>query len=197
MGSFLPMFQLAVVAAVVVAAFLTYRISKRPPPAHSHGDRLAGIGGWLLLLILGLTCFAPLKGFADVGMFITMAESRAPDLLGLQAWHTYKHVAWAILLVTAGLSMYAGVGLAMGRDMAVVKRAKILLWIVGPVAMVFAGIIVPLLVFGHSGADAWFFFLLIVSTLFTSIWTAYLSWSRRVKATYAPIRDEQSRDEQP
>ncbi len=191
MGSFLSIFQVAVIVAAAGAVLLTYRLSKRPPPAHSRGDRHAGIGGWLLLLILGLTCFAPLKGFADVGMAISMVESRDPALIGMELWGTYKHVAWFIFLVTAGLSMYAGAGLARGHDMSVVRRAKMLLWIVGPFAMVLGGVLIPLLVFGHSGANAWFFVTLVVSVMSTAAWTAYLSWSRRVKATYAPVRDKE------
>ncbi|OIQ66505.1 hypothetical protein GALL_519220 [mine drainage metagenome] len=83
------------------------------------------------------------------------------------------------------LSFYAGLGLAKGRDISVVKRAKIILWVIGPVASIVMGLFIPLAVFGKIESDPQFFGAFIASVIVSAIWTAYLSKSRRVKATYA------------
>ena len=89
----------------------------------------------------------------------------------------------------ACLSFYAGLGLAKDRKPSAVKRAKILLWVIGPVASLFMGVFLPLLIFGELKSDPQLFSELLGSVLGAIIWTTYLSKSRRVKATYFPLKE--------
>lgn len=167
-----------------------YRFAKNSPPAQSHPNGPAGVAGWLLLLVVGLIFFGPLSGWGGIDESFRTAESQYPNLLELDTWHVYKLATWWSFLVVACLSIYAGLGLARGRNASVVTRAKILLWVTGPVALIFLDMFLPLWIFGQIEPDPQFFGMLIGSALGASIWTAYLSISRRVKATYFPPESE-------
>jgi hypothetical protein len=144
----------------------------------------SGVGGWLLLLVISLTFLGPLMGFGRLYGKLMFAEDQNPSLRMLESWGTFKSATLGTFLVVAGLSFYAGLGLARGRDMAVVKRAKILLWVIGPVASVVLGLFIPFVVFGKSQLDPQTIGGLIASAIVAAIWTAYLSMSKRVHATY-------------
>lgn len=77
---------------------------------------------------------------------------------------------------------------ATGRKKAVVIRAKILLWIIGPVATIVLSFAVPLLAFGQIESDGkvvgQFLGSFMASVIGSAIWTAYLNRSERVRATY-------------
>ena len=144
----------------------------------------SGVGGWLFLLVISLTFLGPLMGFGRLYGKLMFAEDQNPSLRMLESWATFKSATlWTFLLV-AGLSFYAGLGLARGRDMAVVQRAKILLWLIGPVASVVLGLFIPFAVFGKYQLDSQTIGGLIASAIVAAIWTAYLSMSKRVRATY-------------
>ena len=75
--------------------------------------------------------------------------------------------------------------MAKGRDWLVVRRAKAILWIAGPGFLIVQGIIIPIMIFGKTVADdPKFIGGFLASIIATSIWTAYLSKSKRVRNTY-------------
>jgi hypothetical protein len=78
----------------------------------------------------------------------------------------------------------AGFGLARGRDHAVVFRAQIVLWLLGPASVLLRGIVIPFLAFGGLAPVSQLLGWLIASTAAAAIWSLYLSKSRRVRATY-------------
>jgi len=133
----------------------------------------------------------PIMGAGSLNSGITSIESQYPNLLTVPAWITFKSASWWSFVVVCCLSFYAGLGLAKGRDFSVVKRAKILLWVIGPIASIVMRIFIPLAVFGKVESDPQFFGSLIGSVVGAAIWTAYLSKSRRVKATYPPTLSEE------
>lgn len=134
----------------------------------------------------------PLMGAGRINADIMSVESQYPNLVTVAEWGTFKSLTWWSFLVVCCLSFYAGFGLATGVDMSVVKRAKVLLWITGPAASIVMGLFIPLVVFGEIDPDPQFFGAFIVSVISAAIWTTYLSKSRRVKATYVPMRPEDS-----
>lgn len=144
----------------------------------------SGVRGWLLFLVIGLMVLGPLLGTSRLYADLMSAEDQNPGLRTLESWGTFKSALLWTCLVVAGLSFYAGLGLAMRRDMAVVKRAKILLWVTGPVATVVVGLFIPFLVFGKNQLDLEMLGTLVASAIAAAIWTAYLSKSKRVRATY-------------
>jgi hypothetical protein len=189
MGSF-SIWHWLIIGIFIGAIYGIYRFAKRTPPASSSASGPVGVGGWLLLLVAGLMFLGPFIGAGRINADIMSAESQYPNLLTVPAWGTFKSATWWSFLVVSCLSFYAGLGLARGRDISVVKRAKILLWVIGPLASIVMGLFIPLVVFGKIESDPQWFGALIASVITSAIWTAYLSKSRRVKATYASTRSE-------
>lgn len=180
--SFLPLGLLILIAWAISQAIK--RVANRYPAAASNQSEIAGVGGWLLLLILGFMFLGPIMGASRINYNFMSVESQYPNLKTVTDWSTYKSATWWTFLLLCCLSFYAGISLTKGRDIFVVKRAKILLWIIGPVASLVMGIFIPLLVFGKIEFDPQFLGSMIVSIIAAVIWTAYLSKSKRVRATY-------------
>jgi membrane protein implicated in regulation of membrane protease activity len=84
--------------------------------------------------------------------------------------------------------VYAGYGLLKRRDRSVVRRAQVVLWVIGPIASLIIGLVLPAAVVGDVDVVPEFIGSFIVSVLAAFLWTAYLSRSRRVKATYAAVQ---------
>ncbi len=166
-----------------VVFYGTYRYAKRNEPDVPPEDPAPGVRGWLLLLV-GLMFIGPFINAGRLFFELASVESEYPNFSTLESWATFKSATWLTFLVVACLSFYAGYGLAKGRDISVVRRAKVLLWVIGPVASLVLDLVIPLVVFGE------FEFIgdLARSAVGAGLWTAYLSKSRRVLATYGGDR---------
>ena len=193
--SFLPLALLILVAWAVSRGIKIY--SNKYSPASSEGT--VGVGGWLLFLILGLMFISPILGVGRIYNDFMSAESQNPNLKLVAAWSLYKSATWWTFFVVCGLSFYAGLGLAKDRNIAVVKRAKILIWVIGPGANIIMSFVLPAVIFGRVEWDpndvGAFIGALVASVLGAAIWTAYLTKSKRVRATYFAVSSE--RDAQP
>ena len=144
-----------------------------------------GVGGWLLLLVVGMMVLGPLLGGGRINYEIVMSERQYPDITSLEQWKTYKVLTWWIFFASASISFYGGWGLARGNDRTAVSRAKAILWITGPGASLALGILVPIIVFGESNAgSAQFVGAFIGPIIAATIWTTYLAKSKRVRNTY-------------
>lgn len=146
---------------------------------------VSGVGGWLILLILGLVVLSPFFGFLKLyGEIITM-ESQNPGLISSSVWRALKYSTWASFLFFSMLGMAAGVGLAVSKKISAVKRARILIWMCGPVGQFVTATLIPAIIVGRSNAtDPGVVGALFASFIGTSIWYIYLSKSKRVKNTY-------------
>jgi hypothetical protein len=160
-------------------------------PDNPRGGTPSGVGGWLLLLSWLLSVVGPLGSAAGIAAGFTEAESANPALSAVGHWATYKMVTWVVFLGLAAVSVRAGWGLARGRTWRVVRRAKIALWIIGPVATLILGGVLPVAVLGSvDGYDVGSLAVPLTGALLRSVilataWTVYLSKSKRVRATYA------------
>ena len=181
MSSILQFLPLLIIA---LGIYGVYQLAKRRAPATAGAPGPIGVGGWLLLLVAGLMIFGPLVGAGRLNADFMSSESQYPNLVTLDKWRTFKSVTWLTYLCFAALSFYAGWGLARGHDVSVVRRAKTILWLIGPTASIIMGMFIPLLVFGKPVLDPHFIGGLMGSALGAAIWTAYLSRSKRVRATY-------------
>lgn len=121
----------------------------------------------------------------QINASIMLSETRYPNLAAVGNWKSYKSATWLAFATFAGLSFWAGIGLARGRDASVVVRAKIVLWLIGPIASFVVGMLVPLLAFGKPLVDVQVVSNIVASAITAAIWTTYLSKSKRVRATYA------------
>jgi hypothetical protein len=147
----------------------------------------SGVGGWLQLLVGVLLFIGPLLGFGHIASEISSAERQYPAVVSLPQWGTFKLAIWSVFFAVAVLSVYGGWGLGTGKDWSVVKRAKIVLWLVGPFGNFVIGVIVPIVTLGFMPAiDSELLAALIMSVIATVIWTTYLSKSKRVRNTYGP-----------
>ncbi len=179
---FLPL-VIVIVIAWVVARAIKNAANKYPPVAPDQ-NAISGVGGWLLLLIVCLMFLGPLMGAGQMKSGIMSAEDQYPNLKTVAEWATYKSAAWWTFLLVFCLSFYAGLGLLKDRNIFAVKRAKIILWVIGPLASLVLGVFLPIFISGKSYPDSQFIGSMIASVIAATIWTAYLSKSKRVKATY-------------
>ena len=182
-GLFTTSLVIVIVIAWAIACAIKKAANKYPPVAPDQ-SAVSGVGGWLLLLILGLVFLGPLMGAGLMNSDFMSVESQYPNLKTVAEWRTYKSARWWTFLLVCCLSFYAGLGLVKGRNILVVKRAKIILWVIGPVANVVLDVFLPILIFGKAEPDPQFVGSMIASIIAAAIWTTYLSKSKRVMATY-------------
>ena len=155
------------------------QITPKEKPAPS------GVGGWLLLLVIGMLALGPLMGAGRINANFMVAEHQYPNLASLAEWNAFKSTTWWAFAAVAAISIYGGWGLMSSRDWSVVNRAKVILWLTGPIASVVLAVFIPLVVFGKTEAgDPKFVGAFIASVIAASIWTVYLSKSKRVRNTY-------------
>ncbi len=143
-----------------------------------------GVRGWLALLVAGLLVLGPLMTVGRTAGDIVHAEYLYPGLADVAEWSSYKTVAWIAVLVVSAISIYGGIGLATRRTPDAVSKAKIVLWLINPVAILVMGMLI--LIMFPVGVDeaVKVFLVFILSFIPAGIWTAYLNRSKRVKNTY-------------
>jgi hypothetical protein len=165
----------------------------QPSSTNSNSKTVpTGVGGWLLLLVVGLMVLGPLIDAVLINADFLSAEARRPVLNSIPEWKTYKNATWLVFFIAAAISFYGALGLSMGRGWSVVRRTMAILWIRGPVATIAIAIIVPATIFGETNVDLGG---LIASAITTGIWTVYLSKSKRVHNTYGGPKQTQSAPE--
>jgi hypothetical protein len=180
--AFIPLVILVALAWFV--ATILRKIAARYPPAAVDVYEKSGVGGWLLLLVLGLTFLGPLMGAGRLNADFMTAEELYPSLLEIVLWSEYKMASWLCFAIIAVLSIYAGRKLLIVRTPSVIRFSIVILWVVGPLASLINAVFLPWLYFGGFKLDANFVGGFIGVCISSILWTAYLLKSRRVKATY-------------
>lgn len=147
----------------------------------------AGVGGWLALLVFGLLFISPVLGAGQISEYFHSAEEQYPALKSHPQYANLKAATWSTFLAFAVMSVYAGWGLMKGHDWTVVQRARIALWVIGPVSSILFAL-VPFAIFRESVlGDPQFIGSFIASVFLAAVWTSYLTNSRRVRATYGAM----------
>ncbi|CAB3844315.1 DUF2569 family protein [Achromobacter ruhlandii] len=148
------------------------------------GSGPAGIGGWLLLLVIVLIAVAPIGNIGNM-LGAAQYEQDNPVLLGLPAWETYKKLAWCLVIASSIASCLAGYRLCNVRTPGSVAIAIGAIWFCGPLCMALR-LIAEAAAFdvGLAQVLGGHMSLGIGSVLGASLWTAYLKRSRRVRNTY-------------
>lgn len=114
-----------------------------------------------------------------------MAESTYPNLKSLSEWSTYKSTLGWAFLGAAAISFWGGLRLSREKTWYAVQDAIAILWITGPGAFVALGVLAPLMIFSKDSYPDWDIVSgLLMSAIATSIWTAYLLKSSRVRNTF-------------
>jgi hypothetical protein len=152
-------------------------------PINANQPALTGVGGWLLLLVIVMMISSP--GFSVIRVLGALGGSELsyPALVTLSAWKTYKTITCISLFGFVALSFWGGLGLLRGRDWSVVNRAKIILWINGPIAALVMLLIIPNIILSEP-IDTQAITGFLSSVVSAYVWTAYLTKSKRVQNTY-------------
>ncbi len=148
----------------------------------------SGIGGWLLLLIFVLIVILPVSNYLfTVGIF-SLAESEDPSILEYQTWHVLKTLSYLGIFFFSGISVFGGLLLTLSRKTSVINKAIVILWLVYPLSLVTLEFIIPWLTIGETALEVYLdldlVWSLIGAATAATIWTAYLSKSKRVHNTY-------------
>lgn len=175
---------LLLIAVLWPASRLVRRLGNRERRVIDHGPDCAGIGGWLLLLILGLLLIGPVVALSRLVASINYAEVAYPILASLPEWRTYTVSMWAVQTAAVLLSIHAGWRLLKENTVAAVRTARYTLWLIGPLSSALGGLFLPWAIFGRPDLSAETLGALAGSALGAALWHAYLSRSRRVANTY-------------
>lgn len=189
MGTFSLWHWLVLLVFVLLGYLLylvTYKWCRSTPPANKSSEGPAGVAGWLLVLVVGLLFLGPLVGLVRVASDIALSEELYPSVKGLDAWENYKLATWIGFAFFVSTNIYAGYGLAKGRDPSVVSRVKVVMWIVIPAISLFMNVVLSYFFFDTAAVDAQYIAGLIGYFLITLFWTLYLVKSKRVRNTYFP-----------
>lgn len=187
MGALSIWHYLIILLFIVVMFGIVMLASALRRPKKEDGANLnpyAGVRGWLALLVAGLFVFGPLMLLGQTEGVLRDAELAYPKLLQLSQWSTYKSSVWGVVLVCIALSLWAAWGLMKGNTFGHVRRAQVVLWVIGPAKNFALSLILPVVIFGHSSFDGQALGALLASAIVALIWTLYLQLSKRVKATY-------------
>jgi len=177
------LFILAFIAIVWGIAQFIKKVANQYPPAAPDQSSISGVGGWLLVLIF-ILIIIPIRELSSLNTTFLALELEYPAFKEIAGYNMYKTAFWWTTIGTCCLNIYAGVGLVSGRKKQVVNRAIIILWITGPFVYLFLEVILPALVFGKSELDVEGIGRILAPAFISTIWTAYLLVSKRVKATY-------------
>ena len=160
-------------------------------PEKSEGKPLlSGVGGWLSFLVVSLFALGPIFGFIMNFGEIARTEDQFPDLTGSDLWSRLKVVMWSFFAAQVAISVYAAHRLNNRLVPASVPIAILCLWVSGPILNFLAAVAVSNMngesIVGSNEVATGIF----RSGLTSTIWTAYLLLSRRVKNTYRGAKSQ-------
>jgi len=147
---------------------------------------ISGVGGWLAILVVGLTIIGPLWGFSELSTYFRKSVEEFPRLASNARWQNYEHASWLIFTASAVISFAGGLRLWKTHLPESVRFAIIALWLAGPLANVLY-IVSAIIIFGGNVNGHFIAQMvggIISSVIGASIWTAYLMRSVRVRNTY-------------
>ncbi|HMN14365.1 MAG TPA: DUF2569 family protein [Bellilinea sp.] len=154
---------------------------------------ISGIGGWLGLLVVGLTILGPLSGFGKLSNEFRDALEQFPQLAGNSQWQNYKQMSWLIFTASAAISFSAGYRLWKIHFPESVRFAILALWLAGPLGNILY-MASAFFIFGDNVGGNVIAEMIggtIASCVAAGIWTAYLMRSVRVRNTYKlPYSDQ-------
>ena len=97
---------------------------------------ITGTGGWLGLLIFGLSVLGPLKGYSDLSSGFRDTLEKFPQLAGNSQFQNYKQISWLIFSASVVISVSAGYQLLNIHFPKSVRFAILALWSAGPLVNV-------------------------------------------------------------
>jgi hypothetical protein len=158
--------------------------TRQNDPIFTYDDvsRYRGVGGWLLLLCVGLTIIGPLVRLSGIGSSMT-ALPRISALFPLMVTLIYAENICSLII--GAFSVYAGYSLWAVKSNAVYKaKAFLVALVIFAVFDLFLIYMTELPAGIVKEVSAQGIFGLAQSVIYAGVWFAYLSQSKRVRATY-------------
>lgn len=150
-------------------------------------SNLRGVAGWLLLLVVGLLVLSPLTSLSAMSKDIGMTERLYPALQQNQKWADFVNIYQSLVVTGCVISVASGMALIFRQIPSTVVLVRIALWVIGPIFNIAINWVLPALIFDTSmtGDEAGRAVALLTGSVFwCTVWTIYLTRSRRVKITY-------------
>jgi hypothetical protein len=157
---------------------------RRNDPIFSYDDvsQYRGVGGWLLLLCVGLTIIGPLMRLSGIGSTLKALPRISAVMPSLV---TLIYVENIFSLIITAFSVYAGYSLWAVKPNAVYKaKAFLVALVIFAVFDLFLIYMTEIPATVTNEVITQGIFGLVQSVIYAGIWSAYLSQSKRVQATY-------------
>lgn len=160
--------------------------TRQPRVGIDSKHAVSGVGGWLLLLIVGLAILSPLSMLGGTLSNIQKSESLHPFLIGNENWGLYKNWAWINVAVVCSLSIAAGYRLFSIFKYASVIFAVSVLWLRWGISLLidFGTAVTYLEIPIYAYFSPQVLGQNLGSIIVAAIWTWYLKVSVRVRNTY-------------
>jgi hypothetical protein len=143
-----------------------------------------GVGGWLAFLIFVLVIFG-LSSFGEFSNLKEMAVNKYPDFARSPEWQTYMTFMWWYLSAELALRIGAVYCLVAIKRWSSVIFTLWVLCLIGPINLILNSVIaniifypLPFVQFEKILGQ------LVASIIGSTVWTAYLLRSKRVRNTY-------------
>lgn len=143
----------------------------------------SGVGGWLAFFVYVVCFIGVLTRFSSSLREFQANERLFPELVGMADWEKMKIILYSIDGLASLAMITLGVGLLQKNTRVMIDYAINAIWLAGPLALLFAYIVVGLL-FGIWGMDTEFVTQFFISNVLAIVWTLYFKRSKRVRNTY-------------
>lgn len=143
----------------------------------------SGVGGWLAFFVYVVCFIGVLTRFSSSLREFQTNERLFPELVGMADWEKMKIILYSIDGLASLAMIMLGVGLLQKNTRVMIDYSINAIWLAGPLALLFAYIVVGLL-FGIWGMDTEFVTQFFISNVLAIVWTLYFKRSKRVRNTY-------------
>ena len=147
-------------------------------------SELKGVGGWLGIFVVILSIISPIRIVIETYKILQIDPVGASQL-GTK-WQIYKISTWSLSLLTIAALLYFAYRLVRVHNRSTVPLVIKGLWAVAVIPVVLDFIVASILWPDNitEGYDAAYFIPIFQSLMFTTIWSLYLTKSRRVANTF-------------
>jgi hypothetical protein len=157
---------------------------------YSDQPELKGVGGWLLTFIIILSVISPIRILLETAKMLAL-DAQTEAQLG-SSWQTYSLFSWALAAATIAWAWFLAYRLARVHTPASVRLVVRGLWVLafGPILLdlIVAWLLWPDLI--AAGLDGTYFIGFFQAAVFATIWSLYLTKSKRVENTFVDDESE-------
>ena len=157
---------------------------------YSDQPELKGVGGWLLTFIVILSVISPIRILLETAKMLEL-DAQTEAQLG-SSWQIYSLFSWVLAAATLALAWFLAYRLARVHTRASVRLVVRGLWVLafGPLLLdlIVAWTLWPDVM--ATGLDATYFVGIFQAAVFATIWSLYLTKSKRVENTFVDDETE-------